>query len=93
MKGFLPGPDPFETPVLELPGLRVQAASPQMLLALKVLAHRVDVDDGDVRFLVRLLDLRTADQVLDLVERMLGPGRLTPQAQFFMEAVMEPPSR
>jgi hypothetical protein len=27
--------------------------------------------------------------VLDLVERVLGAGRLTPQAQFFVEAVLD----
>lgn len=90
VKGFLPGPDLFSGSVVELPGLRVQAASPQMLLALKVLAHRVGTDDADVRFLAGLLGLRTADRVLDLVEQVLGAGRLTPQAQFFVEAVMEP---
>ena len=36
VKGFLVGADPYEAPVLEFPGVRVQMASPQMLLALKV---------------------------------------------------------
>jgi hypothetical protein len=40
VKGFLGGSDPDSMLVLELPGLRVSSASPRMLLALKVLAHR-----------------------------------------------------
>lgn len=40
VKGFLVGSDPHAAPVLEVPGLRCLAASPRMLLALKVLAHR-----------------------------------------------------
>lgn len=90
VKGLLLGPDPFEAPVIELPGLRVQAASPQMPLALKVVAHRINEDREDVRLLARMLGLTTADAVLDLVESVAGPQRLTPQAQFFVEAVLDP---
>jgi uncharacterized nucleotidyltransferase DUF6036 len=90
VKGFLVGPDPFDAPVIELPGLRVQAASPQMLLALKVIAHRLNEDRDDVRLLAGMLGLATADEVLDLVEELAGPRLLTPQAQFFVEVVMQP---
>ena len=38
VKGFLAGEDPAAAPILDLPGLRCLAASPQTLLALKVLA-------------------------------------------------------
>lgn len=93
VKSFLVGTDPFEAPIIELPGLRVQAASPQMLLALKVVAHRISEDRDDVRLLAGLLGLRTSDEVLDLVERLVGARMLTPQAQFFVEAVMEPGQR
>lgn len=51
VKGFLAGDDPAATPVLDLPGLRCQAALPRTLLALKVLAHRVGEDEDDVRCL------------------------------------------
>lgn len=90
VKGFLVGPDPFEAVVIELPGLRVQAASPQMLLALKVIAHRINEDREDVRLLAAMLELRTADEVLDLVESIVGSQRLSVQAQFFVEAVLDP---
>ncbi|MDQ3356846.1 MAG: DUF6036 family nucleotidyltransferase, partial [Actinomycetota bacterium] len=55
VKGFLEGGDPHATPVVELPGLRCLAASPRILLALKVLAHRVGEDEDDVRLLAREL--------------------------------------
>ena len=48
VKGFLEGEDPAAAPVLDLPGLRCLAASPQTLLALKVLAHRVGEDEDDL---------------------------------------------
>ena len=51
VKGFLAGNDPEAAPVLDVPGLRCLAASPGMLLALKVLAHRVGEDEEDVLLL------------------------------------------
>jgi hypothetical protein len=49
VKGFLAGEDPEATPILDLAGLRCQAASARTLLALKVLAHRVGEDEDDLR--------------------------------------------
>jgi hypothetical protein len=57
VKGFLAGPDPAAAPVLDLPGLRCLAASPQTLLALKVLAHRVGEDEADLRLLASEKDV------------------------------------
>src|SRR5436305_14063196 len=57
VNGYLAGPDPLAAPVLEVPGLRCLAASPRMLLALKVLAHRIGEDDEDVLLLARELEL------------------------------------
>lgn len=84
VKGFLAGPDPEAAPVLEVPGLRCLAASPRMLLALKVLAHRIGEDEGDVRLLAGELGLAGADEILALVEEVFG-DRLTPAARFFVE--------
>ncbi|MGH8910593.1 MAG: hypothetical protein ACRD0K_29880 [Egibacteraceae bacterium] len=59
-----------------------------MLLALKVLAHRINEDRDDVRLLAAMLGLKTADQVLDHAERLIAPLRLTVAAQLFVEEVM-----
>lgn len=88
VKGFLAGDDPDAAQVLDLPGLRCQVASPKMLLALKVLAHRVGEDDDDVRLLAGHLGLTDAGAVLDAVTDVLGAHRLTAQAQFFVEEVL-----
>jgi hypothetical protein len=88
VKGFLAGDDPDAVQVLDLRGLRCQVASPRMLLALKVLAHRVGEDDDDVRLLAGHLGLADADAVLDVVTGVLGEHRLTAQAQFFVEQVL-----
>lgn len=94
VKGFFLTEDPSVGPVFDLPGLRVQAASPSMLLALKVVAHRVDEDDEDdedVRTLAGILGLASAEAVLDHVEGLVGRRHLTAHAQFFVEAVMGEP--
>jgi hypothetical protein len=84
VKGFLAGPDPEARPVLELPGLRCLSASPRVLLALKVLAHRAGEDEDDVRLLAGELGLTGAVEVLALAEETYG-DRLDPAARFFVE--------
>jgi hypothetical protein len=84
VKGFLAGDDPEAAPVLDVPGLRCLAASPRMLLALKVLAHRVGEDEGDVMFLAAALGLRTSADILAVGEDVFA-DRLEPAARFFVE--------
>lgn len=87
-KGYLLGPDPGTTEVLDLPGLRVEVASAETVLVMKALAHRRG-DETDVRLLAAQLGL-DAERALDLVERVAGERWLTPQVQFFVQAVLEP---
>lgn len=89
VKGFLLGPDPFGTQILDLPGLRCEIASPEVVLVMKALAHRIGEDDDDLRLLASKAGMSTASEVLDLVERMAGARLLTAQVQFFVEAVMD----
>lgn len=84
VKGFLVGDDALAAPVLDVPGLRCMVASPQMLLALKVAAHRVGEDEDDIRLLAGHLGLTTASEVLEVAEARMG-DRLDPAARFFVE--------
>jgi hypothetical protein len=88
VKGFLAGDDPAATPVLDLPGLRCLVASPRVLIALKVLAHRVGEDEEDVRLLARHLGLEKAEDVLAVAEETFG-DRLEPAARFFVEEIFD----
>ncbi|MGI8595218.1 MAG: hypothetical protein ACR2ML_12795 [Solirubrobacteraceae bacterium] len=88
VKGFLGGDDPAAAPVLDLPGLRCLVASPRMLLALKVLAHRSGEDEDDLRLLASALGLRSAADVLAVAEQVFG-DQLDAGARFFVEEVME----
>lgn len=84
VKGFLASDDPEAAPVLEVPGLRCLVASPRLLLALKVLAHRIGEDDDDVRLLAGVLGLGSAPEVLAIAEEVYG-DRLDAAARFFVE--------
>lgn len=84
VKDFLAGPDPDAVTVLEVTGLRVAAASPRMLLALKVLAHRVGEDEGDVLLLARALGIDSAAGVLEVAEAVFG-DQLEAAGRFFVE--------
>ena len=88
VKGFLESEDPAAAPVLDLPGLRVLVASPETLLALKVLAHRVGEDEGDVRFLASQFGIQSAYLVLALTVRTFGDG-LVAAARFFVEELFD----
>jgi hypothetical protein len=88
VKGFLV-PDPLASAVLEVPGLRCLAASPRILLALKVLAHRVGEDEDDVLLLAQELGITRADEVLATAEDVFG-DRLDPAARFFVEELFAP---
>jgi len=84
VKGFLAGEDAEAAPILQLPGLSVLTASPQTLLAMKVLAHRPGEDDEDLRLLADHLGLSQAEEILAVAERTYG-DRLDPAARFFVE--------
>lgn len=86
VKALLPGPDPRAREILDLTGLRVTVPSPEYLLALKVAAARVDRDADDIRVLAEVCGLDTAQQVLDLTERIIGRARpLVPKVQYLIE--------
>jgi predicted nucleotidyltransferase len=74
-----PGGDPAASRVFDHPGLRVFAASPEHLLAMKAFAARPR-DAEDIRQLALVLDLRTAADVLTSVHEIFPdeepPARL-----------------
>ncbi len=84
VKGFLPGADPQARPVFESQALRVDVASPQYLLAMKLLAAR-EQDIDDITALYRVCGFTSAAEGLDLVEAAY-PGRaIPPKVRFLLE--------
>ena len=71
VKGYLSERGDF-APFLELSNLKILLAQPEYLLAMKCLAFRIGAefhDEDDVRFLIRLLDIRTLSQALEVISR------------------------
>lgn len=74
--------------LFDLPNLKVYVPEPDYLLAMKTLAARVEgTDPEDVRFLINLLDLRSAEEVFAVLERYYPRQRIKPATQFFVEEI------
>jgi hypothetical protein len=88
-KGFLPGEDEGEKPVVyEGDCLTVSAGSPEYLLATKLLASRVSRDEDDIQLLYRLCGYTTVEEGLDLLERYY-PGRpIEAKVRFYLEELL-----
>lgn len=87
VKGFLAGKDRESIPVLEVPGLRVMAASPRHMLAMKCLAGRLE-DESDIRYLVGLLGTETFEAALALVESVYPQRPIPARARFLLEELL-----
>lgn len=81
-----PGGDAEAPRIFDHPGLRVSAASPEHLLAMKVLAARRR-DAEDIRFLVKHLNLSTAAQVLALCAEIFTEEEVPARARLVLEDV------
>lgn len=89
VKGFLPGDDDGKQKVLyDGENLTVRAASPEYLLATKLLASHVSRDEDDILFLFRLCDMHTVEEGLDLVERFYGGRRVEAKVRFMLEELL-----
>jgi Nucleotidyltransferase of unknown function (DUF6036) len=73
--------------VFDHPGLRVAAASPDHLLAMKVLAARRR-DEDDVRFLIKRLALSSVQQVLDLCAEIFPDEPVPDRARLMLEDIL-----
>ena len=71
VKGFMSSQGEFAA-FLELDHLRVMLAQPEYLLAMKCMAMRLGAefrDQDDVRFLLRLLDVRSVDAAMSMITK------------------------
>ena len=83
-----PGGDPSAPRVFDHPGLRVAAASPEHLLAMKVLAARRR-DGDDIRFLIRRLGLTSVGQVLAVCAEVFPDEPVPERARLILEDALE----
>jgi len=83
-----PGGDPSAPRVFDHPGLRVAAASPEHLLAMKVLAARRR-DGEDLRFLISRLGLTSVDEILALCAEVFPDEPVPDRARLVLEDALE----
>jgi Nucleotidyltransferase of unknown function (DUF6036) len=84
-KGFMPSGDEHARPVPEVRGIEITTASPQYLLAMKLMAMRFGEDDEDIEILLRECALHTAEEALDLLKHMYPSQEPPPKTRFFLE--------
>ncbi len=88
MKGFLHGEDDDRRLTIDHPALRVYVAGPRYLLAMKLLAARIERDADDIALLLDLAGITQADDALDVVEAAYGRQRLSPKTALIVEAIL-----
>ena len=84
-KAFKPGEDKDQIGVYEGQHLSVAAASPKYLLAMKLMASRVERDQDDIRELYKLCGLTTAEQGLNLLVSYYPEHQILPRVQFLLQ--------
>lgn len=95
VKGFLSENESFSRfsiPELDdLSNLRFLWPSPDYILAMKCMAARIDdtaTDRGDVLFLIQKLSLKSAVEVLGIVERFFPKDRIHIKTVYFIEEIL-----
>lgn len=91
VKGYLSSRGDYE-PFLDLPHLRVFVAHPRYLLAMKCASMRIgrefhDLDD--VRYLLRYLNVESADEAIEIVCSYFDETRLLPKTRLVLEELLD----
>ena len=89
VKGFLPGADTNATVFFDRTGLVVRIASPRYLLAMKLLASRVERDEDDIRLLLRLSNIKTVDEALALVSDLYPAEAIPAKVEFLVRELLD----
>ena len=90
VKGYMSERGEFQ-PWLELDHLKVLVAQPEYLLAMKCLAFRIGAefhDEDDVRFLLRLLDIRGYEKALEVIARYYPLERFPQKTLYALQELL-----
>ncbi len=90
VKGYIGAHGDFAS-FLELDHLRVMAAQPEYLLAMKCLAMRIGAefhDEDDLRFLLRLLEIRSYDHALRTITKYYPLARFPQKTLYALEDLL-----
>jgi len=95
VKGFASDMGRFQVAEgIDLSNLRVQTPVPEYLLAMKVMAARGAIggergDAEDIAFLIGFLKLRSASEVLQIVQEYYNPSQILPRSVYLVEEIFE----
>jgi len=90
VKRFMSETGGFNT-FLEMDHLRVMVAQPEYLLAMKCLSMRIGVefhDEGDVRFLLRYLNVESYERALEIITRFYPEDRFPQKTLYALEELL-----
>jgi hypothetical protein len=90
VRGYLSERGDF-APFLQLSNLKILLAQPEYLLAMKCLAFRIGAefhDEDDVRFLIRLLDIRTSTQAIQVISRYYPLERFPQKTMYALSELL-----
>ena len=83
-KGFIDTSRMELVTIREYGNLTVRMPDAEAMLAMKLTSARlVGKDRDDALFFIKYLDVKTEEQLFDIIERNIAPQRLTPMAHFF----------
>ena len=85
----MPGEDEHARPVPQVAGIEITTASPEYLLAMKLMAMRFGEDDEDIELLLGECDLHSAEEALDLLKRIYPSQEPPPKTRFFLEELLQ----
>jgi hypothetical protein len=87
-KGFASGQSTEMKEILKFSHLRVVAPTAEYILAMKCLAARVGLDEHDkedTKYLIQHIGLRSANAVLEIVEKYYPKERIPAKTQYFIQ--------
>jgi predicted nucleotidyltransferase len=87
-KAYVPPNAGYET-WQEFPHLSISVVDPRTLLAMKCAAARTEVDAEDIRFLAKMLGLRSSEEVLSVVLQYFAEDRLPVRVRLLLEEMFD----
>ena len=84
-KGFMPGEDQNARPIPDIEGIEITTASPEYLLAMKLMAMRFGEDNEDIEVLIEACGLASAQEALELLAHLYPTREPLPKTRFFLE--------
>ncbi|MBW4056846.1 MAG: hypothetical protein HIU83_15900 [Proteobacteria bacterium] len=73
----------------EYSNLMIHYAEPHYLLAMKAMAARTDADTDDIIFLIKELNLKTPQEVFEIIEKYYPRNNIQPKTQMIVEEIFD----